>query len=151
MISISWIEAIYICLTINNLMVFFSVYWPLIVNRYGAQIRAIYFMSTIFDTIGAKVKFYVYLLLLLIGQFYSGTVKRIDKHSFELTHVLNLEIVKFRVTAVRPSVIEIHNDKDESFLEQYGPYMRYEIIPWTPKTSVRVYYDNGTARDIRVN
>jgi hypothetical protein len=73
-------------------------------------------------------------------------VKRIDKNSFEITHTLNHEIVKFRVQKVYPSIREVISVNGESQFVDAEPYLKYKLMPWIPKISTAtIFYSDGTS------
>jgi hypothetical protein len=76
-------------------------------------------------------------------QWLQKNVTKISQSEYELTHVIDGELVRMRVKRVVPKIIDAQDCETEESVPQALPYASFRQIPW-PNRPLIYYYEDGT-------
>lgn len=81
-------------------------------------------------------------------QWLKKNVKKLANDEYEVTHVINGELMRARLKRVLPRVVDAQDyETEESVMQDAQPYLTYRQVPWTSKKLI-YYYEDGTSSEV---
>jgi hypothetical protein len=131
--------------TFINTTLFYWTFRHVIANELGLMIPAVLFVHKYCDGFFNKLDSYYVIITVLFRQWLNGTVVKIDNSKYQLSHVINGQLVKFNISEIIPRFVDVHDDEtDESYFQEIEPFVLWKVDEWKPTRKSIAFYDNET-------
>ena len=104
-------------------------------------------IDVMYPSVYDKLSFMYAFACMWVRQWLQSNVKKTGDHSYQLTHVIEGQMVKIMLT--RTKIVDVQDfETGESFMHRgVEPYLRFKQVQWVPPKKVTFYYEDGTASD----
>ena len=143
------LEVFTLCLVLFNTIVngclICMVFLPYLDSIYNNQYIALFQRFNMSWQNKARALYYI--ACLYIKQWLDDSVKQVSPGVYELTHLIDGDVVKLLIKHRDPEIVDVYNeDREDSCITKEKPYLLYTPIPWTPAYKATVYFDDGTTQ-----
>lgn len=82
-----------------------------------------------------------------VRQWLQKNVLKVSDLEYELTHVIDGELVRVRIKRVLPRIVDAQDfETEESVIEDAHEYASYRQVPWTNRRLI-YYHEDGTCSE----
>jgi hypothetical protein len=81
-----------------------------------------------------------------VRQWLQKNIVKFNEFEYELTHVIDGELVRIRLKRVVPRIVEVQDCETEESLPQALSYALFRQVPW-PNQRLIYYYEDGTSNE----